>query len=424
MEIGHISLSTNRSSSRPNSVSSLIFFKRGSSVRSKAAKPLRMMAFGCVSIALASSPTPAQVDIAQADRRAVDPIPVLEAAPVPTQETSPILTPGAVAVPTQGDVSTESTVALNTYTLGPGDQVRVDVLAVNELFEDPFEQTILLDGSLRLPWIGKVNVAGLNPVEAEQTVILAYSQYIRTPQVAFQLIQPRPIRVGIVGEIVRPGGYTLQVNSEAGEQSESSESRTRFWPSVTQAIIDAGGITSSADVRSVQVRREGRLEPIEVNLWALAESGDLRQDVLLRDGDQITIPTAQIINNEEVITLANTTFAPESIKVNIVGEVDIPGSLEVPPDTLLNQAVLTAGGFNSRARTSTVELIRLNAGGNVTQQTVEVDLAQSVNNQQNPILQDGDTIIVGRSGLAATSDTAGLIFSPLTGLFLSIFGVN
>ncbi|MFG6101832.1 SLBB domain-containing protein [Leptothoe sp. EHU-05/26/07-4] len=339
----------------------------------------------------------------------------------------PVLEPTGSSTSQQRRLSSprnESTVALETYALGPGDQIRIDILSSNELFKEPIDQIVLLDGSITLPWVGKVSVTGLNPLQAEETVIAAYSEYIRNPRITFQLLQPRPIRVGIVGEIKRPGGYTLQVNSEAGEQSEASESRTRFWPSVTQAISNAGGITRSADVRSVQIKREGVPELIQVNLWDLVESGNLRQDVLLRDGDQIFIPTAQDINNAEVIALANTTFAPATITVNVVGEVASPGSLAVAPDTLLNQAILTAGGFNTRARSSRVELIRLHPNGTVSQQRVDINLAQDVNDQQNPILQDGDTIVVGRSSLAATSDTAGLIFSPLTNLLLGLFGIR
>ncbi|MGD1950841.1 MAG: SLBB domain-containing protein [Leptolyngbyaceae cyanobacterium] len=320
--------------------------------------------------------------------------------------------------------NSSSTVSLESYTLGPGDQIRIDVLVDFEIFAEPIDQIVLLDGSLTLPWVGKIDVAGLNPIEAELKVVNAYSRYIRNPRITFQLLQPRPLRVSLVGEVKRPGGYTLQVNSDAGEQSEASESRVRFWPSLTQAISNAGGITRSANVRSIQISRDGLLEPIEVNLWSLVETGDLRQDVLLRDGDRIIIPTAENIDNSEVITLASTTFAPTSIKVNVIGEVKSPGSIEVSPNTPLNQAVLTAGGFNSRARRSRVELIRLNPNGNVTQRSVEIDLAQGVSNEQNPVLQDGDTIIIGRSNLAATSDTAGLIFSPLTDLFLGIFGIN
>lgn len=366
-------------------------------IRSKLFQFLGILSLCSISINLAASPTLAQL---------------------------PSIEPPLIRTTTvQPSASSESTVALETYTLGPGDQLRVDVLSSHELFADPIDQIVLLDGSLTLPWVGKVDVAGLNPIEAEAAIVKAYSKFMRNPRVTFQLLQPRPIRVGIVGEIKRPGGYTLEVNSSESEGSEAGESRTRFWPSVTQAISTAGGITRAANVRSVEIKREGLSELIKVDLWDLVQSGNLRQDVLLRDGDQILVPTVQAIDNAEVIALSNTTFSPEIITVNVVGEVDNPGSLEVSPGTLLNQAILSAGGFTNRARDSRVELIRLNPNGNVSQQTVKVDLAQDVNDEQNPILQQGDTIIVGRSRLARASDAADLIFSPLTSVFLGIFGL-
>ncbi|MGD1856603.1 MAG: SLBB domain-containing protein [Leptolyngbyaceae cyanobacterium] len=371
------------------------------SIQGKTVKVARALMIGSIAVSLAKVPAMAQ-------------LPPLEPNTATQRE----------SIPASSFSSGPTTVALESYILGPGDQIRIDVLVDFIIFEDPIDQIVLLDGSLTLPWIGKIDVAGLNPIEAENKVVEAYSRYIRDPRITLQLLQPRPLRIGIVGEIKRPGGYTLQVNSEAGEQSEASESRSRFWPSLTQAISEAGGITRSADVRSIQITREGLFEPIRVNLWDLVETGDLRQDVLLRDGDRIVVPVAEAIDNSEVIALANTTFAPASIKINVIGEVKSPGSISVPPNTPLNQAVLTAGGFNARARKGRVELIRLNPNGNVTQRSVDIDLAEGVSDEQNPVLQEGDTIIVGRSGLAATSDTASLIFSPLTELFLGIFGVN
>lgn len=385
----------NRSLSGPRL--SLLLLSRQKIIQSKTFHFIGILLFSSLSISFTASSTLAQ-------------LPPLD----PVTETT---------IVQQGNIN-ESTVSLETYTLGPGDEIRVDILAENELFADPIDQIVLLDGSLTLPWVGKVDVAGLNPIQAETRVVDAYSRYINNPRVTFQLLQPRPIRVGIVGEIKRPGGYTIEVSPQAGEQAGTNESRTRFWPSVTQAISNAGGITRSADVRSVQIKRDGVSELIQVDLWDLVESGNLRQDVLLRDGDQILVPTAQVIDNVEVIALANTTFSPTAITVNVVGEVKAPGSLAVSPDTLLNQAILTAGGFNdSRARTNRVTLIRLNPNGTVSQKRVEVDLAQDVNDEQNPILQEGDTIVVGRSSLAAASDTAGLLFSPLTRLILGLFGI-
>jgi polysaccharide export outer membrane protein len=91
--------------------------------------------------------------------------------------------------------------------------------------------------------------------------------------------------------------------------------------------------------------------------------------------------------------------------------------VEVPPNTPLNQALLAAGGFNNRARKSRVDLIRLNPNGTVSKRTVDINLAQGINDQSNPILRNNDVVVVNRSGLASVSDTLGTILSPVGSIF-------
>ncbi|HEY9797967.1 MAG TPA: SLBB domain-containing protein, partial [Leptolyngbyaceae cyanobacterium] len=111
---------------------------------------------------------------------------------------------------------------------------------------------------------------------------------------------------------------------------------------------------------------------------------------------------------------------PNTIVVNVVGEVTKPGAIPVPPNTPLNQAVLAAGGFNNRARKSTVELIRLNPNGSVIRRTVSVDLAQGINEDTNPTLRNNDVVVVNRSTIARVSDTLSTVLTPI-GSFFSFF---
>jgi polysaccharide export outer membrane protein len=94
----------------------------------------------------------------------------------------------------------------------------------------------------------------------------------------------------------------------------------------------------------------------------------------------------------------------------------------VPPNTPLNQAILAAGGFNTRARVETVDLIRLNPNGTVSQQEISVDFSTDVNSDMNPPLRPNDTIVVGRSDITRLDDSLGSVLSPLTGI-LSILGI-
>jgi polysaccharide export outer membrane protein len=108
--------------------------------------------------------------------------------------------------------------------------------------------------------------------------------------------------------------------------------------------------------------------------------------------------------------------------VYVVGEVGRPGIVQVPPNTPLNQAILAAGGFNNRAKKGSVNFIRLNSNGTVTQRSVPVDFSKGINEANNPPLRNNDTIVVGRSTLAGITDTLGSVVSPIGGLF-AIFSI-
>lgn len=303
----------------------------------------------------------------------------------------------------------------NHYVLGAGDQIKLDIFDIPEV--QNIQQTVLVDGTITLPWVGKVPVAGLTPQSAEQTIATLYDPYLYNPLVTLEILQPRPLQVGIVGEVKRPGGYTLRIGTEAGE-SNASQQRIRYWPTLTQAIQAAGGITRTANVRAIQIQRPSE-GTISVDLWKLIESGDTAKDIVLRDGDQILIPVASEITLEEITQLSSSSFAPDKITVNMVGQIASPGALQIPLNTSLNQALLTAGGFNERADEQTIKLVRLNPNGSVTQREITVDLAQGINENNNPILQEGDAIIVERSSIAAASDNVRQVSSPL----LNILGL-
>ncbi|PSP08571.1 MAG: hypothetical protein BRC54_01260 [Cyanobacteria bacterium SW_7_48_12] len=137
----------------------------------------------------------------------------------------------------------------------------------------------------------------------------------------------------------------------------------------------------------------------------------------MRDGDRITVPTARKVTPAEATQLAEASFAPDTISVNVVGEVKQPGTVEIEPNSPLNQAILAAGGFDKqRAQEGKVKLIRLNRNGSVTRRTIPINFAQGINPKSNPILRHRDVIVVGRSDVTSVSDTLETIFSPVTSI--------
>ncbi len=292
-----------------------------------------------------------------------------------------------------------------------------------ELLQGNLAQDVALrDGdSIFIPSVGSYNAA-----ETRQLADASFA-----PQ------QIEPVNIAIIGEVARPGPYSVSGGGVGTGGATGAITGTETGavgaggggdvgpPTVTKAIQVAGGITALADIRSITITRAtrtGGTRVIPINLWALLRSGDLSEDFLLQDGDTIIIPTATAINPAEAGQLAEASFAPNEIVVNVVGEVEAPGAITVPPNTPLNQAVLAAGGFNPRSRRSSVDLIRLNDNGTVSKRRISVDLAQGINEEGNPTLRNNDVVVVRRNTLASVGDTLGNALNPV-GSFLNIFSI-
>ncbi len=130
------------------------------------------------------------------------------------------------------------------------------------------------------------------------------------------------MRVAIAGEVSQPGLYTLTPAADAQ------------FPTVSQALQLAGGVTQAADLRQVQLRRASSRSPeqvVIVDLWALLNNGDVQQDLALRDGDAIVIGETLGVNIAETNRLSASNLAAnaeQAVTVAVVGEVFRPGAYE------------------------------------------------------------------------------------------------
>ncbi|MEB3359567.1 MAG: polysaccharide biosynthesis/export family protein [Synechococcales bacterium] len=309
----------------------------------------------------------------------------------------------------------------NDYVLGVGDLIQVDIFEVPEFSgEENGRHLVFADGSISVPWVGKVSVVGMTLSGVEQLLTQRFAAFVNEPLITVSLVSPRPIRVGVVGEVNRPGSYIVEASSiGAAVQGQS----------ITDTIRAAGGITQLADIRRIQIRRSsltsGQEQVFEVDFWNFLQFGSFDQDITLRDGDVLVVPTATDLTAEEVSQLAIANISPDTINVNVVGEVVSPGAVTVQPNASLNQALLAAGGFRKdRARQSRVELIRLNPNGTVSRRDISVDLSASINEETNPALRNNDIVVVNRSGLASASDFLTTLTRPLSNFFgiLGLFG--
>jgi polysaccharide biosynthesis/export protein len=316
----------------------------------------------------------------------------------------------------------------SAYRLGPGDVVEISVQGMPEMTTN---RSILTDGTITLPMIGSVRLSGLSQEQASQEITELYRSYLKTPATTVAVVQPRPLNVTVLGEVNRPGPYTLgssaQNQSLIGSiQGTSTKNGTGSGSiggagggrlTVSQALSLAGGVTEVADVENITLVRAmpgGQKSRIAINLWAMIQNADTSQDKPLLDGDALVIPKAAPGKANYDSGLVNTTtFAPSTVEVKVVGEVNRPGFVSVVPGAVLTDALVAAGGLTDGADPKSVQLLRLNADGSVTGTELEARLEQGRSSEKNPSLRKGDLIRVQRSFGSSVLKTVQDIANPL-----------
>ena len=325
------------------------------------------------------------------------------------------LEPGVGSSPTVASLN--DSLQSDVYIIGPGDVLELNLFDAPELSG---ALDVLNDGSVSLPLVGSVVLSGLTLQQASAWARELLSDQLLRPELQLKVLRPRPIRVSVVGAVERPGLYSLTTTESA--QVEGGPSTTLSGlPTLVDAIQKAGGITQQANLRAVQLQRRLPGTPVRyklarVNLLDLVMEGDQLQNPYLFDGDTIKFDRAEETPSE-ALELAATNLSPKVIDVNVIGEVNNPGPLQLMANTPLVQAVLAAGGLkNWRANGGNVELLRINRNGSAMLKRFRFEMGSSASSATNPPLRQGDTVRVGRSLLAKGSDAVGAVSEPVSGL--------
>ena len=104
------------------------------------------------------------------------------------------------------DVDTRSTVADWTdFTLGPNDLVHVAVFGKPDYSTHPAGQRVGPDGTLSLPLLGAVQVAGMSAAEVATAVEAGLTEYLREPSVSVGIMEYASRRFYLFGEVKQPG---------------------------------------------------------------------------------------------------------------------------------------------------------------------------------------------------------------------------
>jgi polysaccharide biosynthesis/export protein len=322
--------------------------------------------------------------------------------------------------PPRSAATTTGTISTNYY-IGPGDELRITVVGYPEYTGT---QAVLSDGTIALPLIGNITAADRTPAQLTAELASRLNQVLVKPAVSVTVSAQRPVTVNVTGAVQRPGPLQLKNLKAGGELAGSTTTAgviSLQRPTVTAALLEAGGVTREADLRSITLNRyspDRSLAPVTINLWDAVTSGAPVRDLTLQDGDTLFIPKLPVDAGIDKKLMAQSSLAPRTVRVKVVGEVKRPGEIPVPPDSTLSSAIAIAGGPTDKARMKQVTFIRRNASGQLAQQTLDLDkLSDDIQ------VEDGDVLYVPITPADKALGVANQVVSPL-GLILRLFGIR
>lgn len=197
------------------------------------------------------------------------------------------------------------------YPLGPGDELLIRGWGTIDI---DFRATVDRNGTISIPTIGSVVLAGVKAGDAEAVIRAAIARLYKGVTVSVSFGQLRAITVYVVGQANRPGTYTVSSLS-----------------TLVTALFASGGPNANGSMRHVQVKRAGKVVA-ELDLYAFIAKGDKSADVKLVDGDTIFIPPAG-----GFVALTGKVNAPavyelKSANDTVASLLDFAGGLPVVAD--------------------------------------------------------------------------------------------
>src|SRR6266567_3382491 len=152
-----------------------------------------------------------------------------------------------------------------------------DVLRVNVWKEPEVSQTVVVrtDGSISLPLINEVKVAGMTPMQIQTLVAEKLKSFMNSPQVTVTVTEIHSKKAFITGEVARPGGYSL--NTET---------------TVLQLIAQAGGFTVFTKHEGIVVLRveDGKAVRLHFKYKEVVHGKNTEQNIALHPGDTVVVP--------------------------------------------------------------------------------------------------------------------------------------
>ena len=253
------------------------------------------------------------------------------------------------------------------YLIGPGDVLRLYLWGAVEL---QYELNVDNQGTVFIPTAGQMFVSGVSYSELKNKMTLYLSRFYEglaaNPPTVFldiSLAKLKPIKIFVMGEVAKPGGYTIS-----------------SFASVFNALYSVGGPLSSGSLREIRVIRNSKVIS-KVDLYDYLLKGQLIGDVRLQNNDMVFVQ-------------------PRGKTVSIKGEILRPAIYELREGENLKKLLEYSGGLKSSAYVGRVQVSRIKPFDQrkkfeLEKELVDVDLSNLLRDSDAEFyLSDGDTVSV------------------------------
>lgn len=303
--------------------------------------------------------------------------------------------PGAWA---QKELIPRQSPSTSEYTLGPGDQVVIRVVDMEE-FSD---RAVRIDpnGFVDLPMIGRIQASGLTIDQFKDTLSTKLSRYINAPQVTLNLSENQNQTVSVLGSVNAPGIHPLSgprrlldVISLSGGVKPDAGSRVILTRQMKWGALPVTG---------AKVDGTGQFSTVSLPLDDLLTASAPAENIFVRPGDVVSIPKADIIY--------------------VVGDVKKAGgfALSSHPTLSILQALSLAEGLDHDAAANHARILRPAPGGDGKPKEIPVDISRILSGQNPDVpLFANDVLFIPNSAVKSGSRRAAeAILQVATGIVI------
>lgn len=164
------------------------------------------------------------------------------------------------------------TACAEEYYMRPGDELNIVVTQQQDLGNSSTNQSPFVvrpDGNVSFPLVGEIHAEGMTVSQFTDVLQQGLSRYIVDPDVSVNISKLGRVRVYVFGEVRKPGAVEL----EKGH-------------TIIDAIGAAQGFTrDTAKKKIFLIHQDQPKSLIPINLNNMLKTGDMSQNVTLREGD-------------------------------------------------------------------------------------------------------------------------------------------